>query len=377
VMPTVADYLGLSAGELVQGVSLIPAIEGSEKAASVYAYLETLYPMTHMGWSELRGIRTDDWKLIVAPEPELYDLRKDPGELKNVIKDFPAEAERLEKEVWRVAGPREDLGKLEYKTLDEESMAKLNALGYVSAGIRRDLQLDMSGPDPKHRVKVLDVFERAGEAMNAERFGEAAVKFEAALQDDPTNPILYQHLGLCQTRLGQYRQALTTYEKAIVHAAETDETFADMGEIYLRLGDLSRAVVAMEKSADRNPANLQNLTNLATAYIQLAEIGEAERVLRAILTQEERHAVAYNLLGILEIQKGNDQAAKRYFEKAVELDEYLAQPHMNLGILAQESGQPGQALAYFRAFVERATSAEDRQVVQQVKAVIAELERTQ
>ncbi|MFP5356371.1 MAG: prolyl oligopeptidase family serine peptidase, partial [Gemmatimonadota bacterium] len=35
--------------------------------------------------SELRSLRVGEWKHIAAPKPELYDLRVDPGETKNVI----------------------------------------------------------------------------------------------------------------------------------------------------------------------------------------------------------------------------------------------------------------------------------------------------
>ena len=44
-----------------------------------------------MGWAELRGIRTNGWKYIQAPKPELYDLVKDPGETTNVIGENPGE----------------------------------------------------------------------------------------------------------------------------------------------------------------------------------------------------------------------------------------------------------------------------------------------
>ena len=38
-----------------------------------------------MGWAELRGMRTNRWKYIRAPKPELYDLVQDPGETINLI----------------------------------------------------------------------------------------------------------------------------------------------------------------------------------------------------------------------------------------------------------------------------------------------------
>ena len=63
------------------------------------SYGETLYPKTNMGWAELRSMRTPRWKYIRAPRSELYDLQKDPQELKNVFQDYPQEASQLEEQI--------------------------------------------------------------------------------------------------------------------------------------------------------------------------------------------------------------------------------------------------------------------------------------
>ena len=54
------------------------------------SYLETVFPRLNMGWAELRGIRTNRWKYIRAPRPELYDLIQDPSEANDIAADHPA-----------------------------------------------------------------------------------------------------------------------------------------------------------------------------------------------------------------------------------------------------------------------------------------------
>src|SRR5207244_13055147 len=41
-------------------------------------YGESFLPRIHFNWSELRGIEIGGYHFIDAPQPELYDLRKDP-----------------------------------------------------------------------------------------------------------------------------------------------------------------------------------------------------------------------------------------------------------------------------------------------------------
>ena len=48
------------------------------------AYSEAMYPLHHYGWSDLRALRSGRYKVIDAPQPELYDLERDPGEQTNL-----------------------------------------------------------------------------------------------------------------------------------------------------------------------------------------------------------------------------------------------------------------------------------------------------
>ncbi|MCL4483005.1 MAG: sulfatase [Bacteroidetes bacterium] len=90
--PTFLDLAGLKEPENMQGVSLLPLFKGNTpndwRKAIYYHYYE--YP----GWHAVKrhyGIRTERYKLIHfyynIDEWELYDLKKDPDEMHNVIND--------------------------------------------------------------------------------------------------------------------------------------------------------------------------------------------------------------------------------------------------------------------------------------------------
>ncbi|HYC58183.1 MAG TPA: sulfatase, partial [Thermoanaerobaculia bacterium] len=65
-------------------VSLLSLIDSDAKRN---IYSETYYPRMHFGWSDLHSLTDGDHHLIRAPIPELYDLRKDPRETKNVMNE--------------------------------------------------------------------------------------------------------------------------------------------------------------------------------------------------------------------------------------------------------------------------------------------------
>ncbi|HEY3131444.1 MAG TPA: sulfatase-like hydrolase/transferase [Acidobacteriota bacterium] len=375
IMPTIADFLGIPSGGRAQGVSLMPAIAEGKLVRSNYSFMETLYPKTHLGWSELRGMRTDEWKVIIAPKPELYRLSADPSENRNVVIQNPAVADQLQKKIWEIAGPPGRVERVEIQPVDEQTRQQLQSLGYVSAGARRELRIDMSGPDPKDRVAVLQGMDRAAEMMNHDRFAAAVPLLENLARQDPANPLIYQDLGLCLQRLKQFQRALQVYQRAVENKAETDRTYAEMGGIYVRLGDLNRAAQALEQSVKINNTDLQAFENLAHTYLQLGRVEDSERALSSILAQNKRRGSAYNLFGILEIQRNRPEVARGYFEKAVECNPNLAEPYMNLGLLAQNAGQTELAKSYYTKFLEKANPTTHREIIPKVKAALAELDR--
>jgi choline-sulfatase len=374
LMPTVTEFLQVSPGNKVQGISLMPLLIWQKEVPTHYSYMETLYPKTNMGWSELRGMRTDQWKMIAAPKPELYRLDEDRREKQNVKDRYPADADHLQKKIWEVAGQPGSLGKLERQPVDDETLRQLQSLGYASAGARRDLRIDMSGPDPKDRVEILGVVEKSAELMNHDRFQAAIPMLRSIQAKDPANPAIYQKLGICFERTGQFQKAINVYQTAIKNHADSDQTHASIGNNFVRVGKLQEAADAMEKAAEMNLTNLQNLVNLATAYMQLGRSAECEKTLKAILTQNDRDGQAYNIYGILSIQRGDGNAARSYLEKAVEYDPDLSEPYLSLAFLAEKARQPQIAISYYKKFLERVRPGEHGDLIPKIKAAISHLE---
>jgi arylsulfatase A-like enzyme len=112
--PTILDYAGLPAPAEMQGRSLRPILEGKPPAdwrkSAYYHYYE--FPQPHHVHPHY-GARTDRYKLIyyyTLKEWELFDLQKDPHELKSVYDD-PAYAqvrEDLTKELKRLRAELKD-----------------------------------------------------------------------------------------------------------------------------------------------------------------------------------------------------------------------------------------------------------------------------
>ena len=93
VLPTFAAIAG--ARDLprdLDGHDVSRVIRGAEGARSPRT---TLYSLYGRGANRRESIRERNWKLHLAPAPELYDLAADPGEARNLANAQPARVARL------------------------------------------------------------------------------------------------------------------------------------------------------------------------------------------------------------------------------------------------------------------------------------------
>ncbi|MGB4773250.1 MAG: sulfatase [Chitinophagaceae bacterium] len=92
IAPTLLSYAGVKVPEDIQGESIKPLLEGKPvKGWREYAYYHYYeYPLSHKVAKHF-GVSSDRYKLIYYYDPvkswELFDLKKDPREMKNVYQD--------------------------------------------------------------------------------------------------------------------------------------------------------------------------------------------------------------------------------------------------------------------------------------------------
>jgi arylsulfatase A-like enzyme len=154
VLPTILDLLGITLRGPIDGRSLAPALRGVE-LPDRHVYAESMYPK-RFGWAPLRMIRDGHLKYIDAPRRELYDLRTDPLEERDLSDALPA----------TVADMRARLGDLAAETAGQpagrdaiapETLRGLAALGYVSPGrAAPTVPPGEGGADPKDHIRLFN-----------------------------------------------------------------------------------------------------------------------------------------------------------------------------------------------------------------------------
>ena len=374
IMPTILAFLHLSPGKEAQGVDLLPLIQKGQPLPTDTAYLETLYPRTYMGWSELRAVRTNEWKFILAPRPELYNLKDDPREATNVESREPVIASRLDARLWSIIGQDKRNEKLVSSPMNEQTREDLASLGYVSGGTPRVIQLGSKAPDPKDEIGVLKILGEVELLMNRKEFARSAQLMQQGLKQDPTNPLGMIYLAASFEGMGNYTRAIQIYEKAVSMRVETDQIYSRLGRDYLRTNQLEKAVQAMQRATELNPTDLDNLRNLGTADLQLGRLQEARKAFESITVQSDSYAPAFNGLGLVAIAQGDADGARLNFQKAIEADPSEVEPMLNLGLLYQKAGQKQQALRYYQMFLQKAPHNQYGNLFPKVREAIQQLQ---
>jgi len=96
VAPSILDICGAPKLKHVHGMSFKPLLEGDTADWRTSWYYEYNYERQFPYTPNVRGVRTDTWKYVHYPhgdgkpdrhKAELYNLKDDPGETKNLIDD--------------------------------------------------------------------------------------------------------------------------------------------------------------------------------------------------------------------------------------------------------------------------------------------------
>jgi arylsulfatase A-like enzyme len=137
IAPTVAELLGLPDSGLA-GQSLTPLWTGQGSyAPPETVYMGTLLPALRENRPEVVGVLKGNLKLIARPKKDefkLFDVEKDPGELKDLAKKKPARLAELKKILAKIAVPAGSEDHAKPVEMDEQTAEMLEALGYISSG---------------------------------------------------------------------------------------------------------------------------------------------------------------------------------------------------------------------------------------------------
>jgi choline-sulfatase len=353
LFPTLLDLAGIGRSDAPTGAgrTLAAALRGG-RLEEEPSFAESLVPLIHYGWSDLRTVRDGRWKYILAPRPELYDLDRDPAEMTNLAEREPARARALR------AGLEGRL-RLEQQASSSDSarssvpadlLEKLGALGYLSPG--GPTATKASGADPKDKLeeyKVLNTLMRQGlTALREGRPAETLDRFGGLVRRGVDSFEVHYYRGRAFTALKRWREAETSYAKALEKLPTYTAAWRGIAESRRALRDLRGAAAAYEKLLPMAPRDALARIQLGEVYRDLGRPDDAARLMREAVALDPAPASYWNSLGMVLGGSGHFADAERAFGEAASRDADNAQYVYNRGLALQRLGRRGEAVAQFQ-----------------------------
>jgi choline-sulfatase len=347
--PTLLDLLAVPKSGTLDGESLVALIQGSARKEVPPSFAETYYPRFHFGWSELKSLRTGDFKYIDAPHPELYAPGSDPGERRNLTGTKQVVVERLAAISQSVGKALPDPDRTPHPQPDAETLARLRSLGYVgmvrSGGGAR-------GPDPKLMTAEFRRFGALLESsladMHAGRTASAVGKLKQALQINPRSYDVHLFLGDAYRQLGEADHAVGEYEAAGQLNPDAAEPYLSAADIRIDEKDFDGARKEIARAAAIDGRSY-------TLDVARGRLAEASGQPAEALTAYERAAPGggadprpHALLANLALQLGRFDVAEREFQHLLDVNFQPAGGHFGLGMIAEARGDRAKALAHYQ-----------------------------
>ncbi|MGH9368559.1 MAG: tetratricopeptide repeat protein [Thermoanaerobaculia bacterium] len=333
VAPTILAAVGIEKPAAWPGTTLLPAA-----ATSRPSYFEAVSTAFNRGWAPLRGMLDESGlKYVDLPVPELYDLRSDPAEARNLASADAGQLRRLA----RLLPPESAIGAASRGKASSEEVARLRSLGYLSGGgVLKEKYT--AADDPKSLVGVDRKLHATVDLYQRGRLPEAIGVARQIVREQPSMPIGYENLGFLLRQAGESAAALEVYRKAHAAGLAEEELTRNYGLALCEAGRAPEAVKLLSALAQSSDPETVNALGIA-----LSDSGrerEAEQVFRRSLALDPQNVEAYVDLGIVRLRGDDPRGARDLFRQALAIDGEVPRAWNGLGVALTKLGEEREAI---------------------------------
>jgi len=353
VMPTVLEMAGLPVPPQVQGESLLPFFFRPGDDPDRYAYSETYYPRFHYGWSELRGFQNKRYKLIIAPQKELYDLAADADETKDLASVETGVLARLDAAAAKFIGEHsQNAHELDFRKIDPETREKLAALGYIGSFTDSKKLEGKTLANPKEKIVVFNELSRAREMGMDGQVDEAIAVIRRIIAIDPEISDAYFSIGNILFKARKFKEAIPYFEQALER--KPDDTFCVMNiaNSYLNMGRPADGETFVVEYLKKGFSDSQLHYLLGTLTFLQKKYDEALKYYDECLSSNSDSAASHNAMAAIFILRDDLPSAEKHIASAMAINPKLSNLNYNRAELLEKQGKSQEAAEAYRTELE-------------------------
>ena len=390
IAPTVLEAAGAPRAADLPGQSLLGELVARD------TYFEALSASLGRGWAPLTGLIRNDAKFIELPIAELYDLKTDPAESKNLFAERRRDA----------MAARTTLASLQTaptapRNISSEEVERLRSLGYISGATTTNTKDDPKTllPVDQKMHRVIDSFQHgkndeaiklAREVVTAQprmaagrellafvlqesdRVAEAIDVLQGIVKDGQGSDSTKVQLALLLNETKRPAEAAALLAPL---AAKTDspDVLNAYGLALADQGKVQEGIAQLRRSIELDPNNAPAVQNLGIIALRADDVAAAQRNLEAALALNPRLPLALNSLGVVKARQNDFNAAIDLWKKAIALDPKQYDALFNVALLATRTGRREDALWALDLFARTAPPSRYGREIADARAALARL----
>jgi arylsulfatase A-like enzyme/Flp pilus assembly protein TadD len=344
IFPTVCDVLELEKPSFLQGISLLPALNGKTLPERPI-YIESLFPYYSRGWAPIRGFIHQKKKFIGSPIPELYELDKDFDELRNLTAG--KKLDRYKKQLEKIISDQTPSEEITAKQkVDRETREKLRSLGYISSIQVTKKENFGAQDDVKVLLPLLNKTDKAWDLYKEGKGDEGIKLLTEIIEERKDVDIAYKRLAAIYEETGRTEEALKILEQGLDTIPSSYEIFQDYVKMLVSAGQYDKVISIFGKMKLREVEfDPVAWNNLGIAYAKKGNFKDAIKAYEVGLSLDSKYSELLNNMGNAYFSLGLQtkdsyvfQNCLEYYKKAIEVDPQYPVPYYGLGHAYREAG---------------------------------------
>lgn len=341
--PLVTGLVGLEEPNQDSSDGRVPFGGQDSTRAARALYFEAMLPLFQYGWSELRGIRSDNWEMHAGTRDELFNMRTDPRQLTDLAESEPLERENLSRLLDDFVEDDEGLNVEAAMELPPSEREALEALGYLAntSPVRRN------PPDPRDLVTGHVQVERAQSQLAAGEYEDALASLDIMLDSDPQNLAALSLKGNVFISMGELDRAEEAFGRCLEIDPGNSDIVVGLCRVEAMRGRHEKVIeLAHIGRETRSPFGIFDAIE-AQALVSLGREDEADALLASALAEKPDDADILSTYAERQIVKGENAKAEEALTRAVTTSPFHKRARRLLGELLKKNGRPQDAIEVY------------------------------
>ena len=348
IAPTLLQAAGVTAPASYQGESLLDTLLNKGNKKKHTAYTESFYARLHRGWAPLQALFSEEWKYILAPNDELYQVPQDPEEKNNlsIKKSFIKKKFRDKLERFAADKSKNAISPQQLEKRDKADLKILASLGYLTSFSNTTDKGSL--PDPKDKIHLMNDYAAAIRLTNTGKLDEAILLLRQLAVNDPNNADVFLELGMAYTKKQMYAEAVEYYRECLKRKPDYNTAVINLLQSLVAMKEFDMAITEARGFLELFPEDYALLNELASAYYYKGEYPQALEYLKKSITIEPENSQAFLTMGEVYLKMKNVAEAESVINKALTIYPRLENGYYTLAQVMEAKRDLNGAVEYYK-----------------------------